>query len=369
MLNQNFFITALSLLIMSAFCPLRAMIQSEQWPYPSQKSYLKGKLPPYKYKPLSRPNSTSAHHVIPYSSYKTLRSEKPYDRLDRCYTVALTETLGITGLAHQYLPITEASDLITQCNVVEKYYYPIKKPKKGCLVVFANSKRIITHFALVTHAEKHNHSQTCRVKSKLGYLPNIHEHLLFDVPLCYRNKVSFYQLQKKFKHNKNLLLQSIQHDIAQSKSIRHITTKMEKVVLLLAQGIDVHIKNDKQANKQPSLAAKILFLFKYYICLDVNTRNARKNSPLILASMHNQCSIMQVLLSLGARINHQNMQGQTALMCAISFNHIHAVQLLLAHKANLSLKDKGGWTALDYAIAKKNQDLITLLSKKTKPKI
>ena len=68
-------------------------------------------------------------------------------------------------------------------------------------------------------------------------------------------------------------------------------------------------------------------------------------------------SMLQKLLELGARVNHQNSFGATALLCACRSNRLLCVEILLDNGADPSIPDRSGSTTLHYMIFMDEKDI------------
>lgn len=88
---------------------------------------------------------------------------------------------------------------------------------------------------------------------------------------------------------------------------------------------------------------------------DVNARDADKNTPLILSSVHSlfgkQRQVVEALVKAKARVEAVNADGLTALMGAASAGQDGMVRLILQNDAKVDATDNDGWTALHYASA------------------
>lgn len=78
----------------------------------------------------------------------------------------------------------------------------------------------------------------------------------------------------------------------------------------------------------------------------LNTYDANKNTPLMLAVMTKNAALVNILLIAGARINMQNAQGKTALHLALNNQCDECIELLMFYNPNTGLKDMNGQSAL-----------------------
>jgi hypothetical protein len=82
---------------------------------------------------------------------------------------------------------------------------------------------------------------------------------------------------------------------------------------------------------------------------DLNTRDRKGCTALMLAVFSNQAGSARVLLEHGADVNARTPDGWTALMFAAARGRLEIMQLLLAHGADANARSKNGATALQYA--------------------
>ncbi len=100
---------------------------------------------------------------------------------------------------------------------------------------------------------------------------------------------------------------------------------------------------------------------------DINTRDAKGNSALILASSLNKdAEVIKTLLAKGAKVHDKDEQDWNALMHAAASNgHPEVIEALLDHGADVNARDKAQWTPLMAAITLNPNDGIieTLLAR------
>lgn len=98
--------------------------------------------------------------------------------------------------------------------------------------------------------------------------------------------------------------------------------------------------------------------------------NAARDSPggdvqrvtcLIVASMQGHEKMVDLLITRGARVDHQSSDGATPLLCAAEHGRGNIVKKLLEAGANPKLKHRNGMTALQLADAQGRTRIVRLL--------
>ncbi len=82
---------------------------------------------------------------------------------------------------------------------------------------------------------------------------------------------------------------------------------------------------------------------------EVDARDERNNTPLIIACRHGQSEVAKLLLSRRAEVGAMNLSSSTALSYASQAGHEQVVRLLLAAGADVNHKDADGFTPLALA--------------------
>ncbi|GJJ70883.1 uncharacterized protein EMPS_03233 [Entomortierella parvispora] len=85
----------------------------------------------------------------------------------------------------------------------------------------------------------------------------------------------------------------------------------------------------------------------------VHLCNKQGWSPLTAAARYGAPSMVEILLHLGADLNHRDEEGSTPLHHAAAFGHLQTISLLIEKGSSSSIKNNGGWTALDFAYSDK----------------
>ena len=171
---------------------------------------------------------------------------------------------------------------------------------------------------------------------------------------------------------------------------------------LLTKGFDPNTRDEKGqtalliAMREPS--PKVIDVLIAFPKTDVEARNAKDESPLMLAAIKGQqdivtkliardadinkpgwtplhyaatsgqIAIMKQLLDKDAFINAQSPNGTTPLMMAAMYGSAAAVKLLLDEGADVAMKNEQGMSAADFAERGKRPDALQLLGSAGTPK-
>ncbi|KAG0369907.1 hypothetical protein BGZ54_008476 [Gamsiella multidivaricata] len=126
---------------------------------------------------------------------------------------------------------------------------------------------------------------------------------------------------------------------------------LEVVEALIRLGHDRdEISRDRNNNNILMVAAEHghQAIFEAYVTKfprSVDMCNKQEWSPLIAAARYGAVSMVEILLHLGADLNHRDDEGSTALHHAAAYGHLQG--------SSATIKNNGGWTALDFAYSDK----------------
>ncbi len=95
--------------------------------------------------------------------------------------------------------------------------------------------------------------------------------------------------------------------------------------------------------------------------LNVNDRDGRGSTPLIIAAYYNNSGAVKALLDAGADPELQDSMGNTALMGACFKGYPETVKVLLENGASVHTANGNAATALTFAANFGRNELITLL--------
>ena len=100
---------------------------------------------------------------------------------------------------------------------------------------------------------------------------------------------------------------------------------------------------------------------------DVNKKNHRGWSGIIMAAFNHSFAVLPILLNYNANINDINDNGTTVFMYAKTKcinENFKILSYLLKNGADINLRDnKKGWTVLDYVYKSENISLISFIQK------
>ena len=94
--------------------------------------------------------------------------------------------------------------------------------------------------------------------------------------------------------------------------------------------------------------------------LDVNLRDAKGNSLLMIAAYQGRVETVAMLLKAGAQVDLRNEKGQTPLG-GVAFKGYAEIATLLLDAGADPLADQGGSTPVDYATMFGRQEILVLL--------
>nr|WP_172339634.1 ankyrin repeat domain-containing protein [Novosphingobium sp. SG751A] len=91
---------------------------------------------------------------------------------------------------------------------------------------------------------------------------------------------------------------------------------------------------------------------------DANIRDAKGQTPLVVAANLGFVEGMELLIAGGARVDEPNSTGETPLISAVHRRDIAMMRVLLKAGASPDRADSSGRTARDYAKLERNDNLI-----------
>lgn len=97
-------------------------------------------------------------------------------------------------------------------------------------------------------------------------------------------------------------------------------------------------------------ANEVPALIKLVRNVDVDAKDVRGYSPLMLAAYSGSLEAAQLLLQVGADPNTADFSGNSALMGAAFKGNIYMMEALLKKGANPYFRNNAGMTALDFAV-------------------
>ena len=102
---------------------------------------------------------------------------------------------------------------------------------------------------------------------------------------------------------------------------------------------------------------------------NVNVRDAKGVTPLVLASNLNFIEGVELLVTKGAKVDESNNAGETPLITAVHNKNIALMRVLLKAGANPDRADNSGRTARDYArLDAKGASLLAEIEANAKPR-
>uniref|UniRef100_A0A671QB51 Histone-lysine N-methyltransferase EHMT1-like n=1 Tax=Sinocyclocheilus anshuiensis TaxID=1608454 RepID=A0A671QB51_9TELE len=146
--------------------------------------------------------------------------------------------------------------------------------------------------------------------------------------------------------------------------------ELQKVLLMLVDGIDPNFKMESQNKRTPLHVAAEAghqevchMLVQAGANLDMCDEDQR--TPLMEACENNHLDTVRYLLRAGAIVSHKDVEGSTCLHLAAKTGHFGIVQHLLSTGlVDINCQDDGGWTAMIWATEYKHVDQVKLLLSK-----
>lgn len=100
--------------------------------------------------------------------------------------------------------------------------------------------------------------------------------------------------------------------------------------------------------------------------LNVNLKNHKGDSLLMLASYHNSYECVKMLLENGARVDEKNDRGQTPLAGVCFKGYFEMAKLLVENGANIDENNGLGMTPFSFAVMFGRKDIVAYLAKSAK---
>uniref|UniRef100_A0A6Q2XLY8 Euchromatic histone-lysine N-methyltransferase 1b n=1 Tax=Esox lucius TaxID=8010 RepID=A0A6Q2XLY8_ESOLU len=146
--------------------------------------------------------------------------------------------------------------------------------------------------------------------------------------------------------------------------------ELQKVLLMLVDGIDPNFKMESQSRRTPLHVAAEAghqeichLLVQSGANLDICDEDQR--TPLMEACENNHLDTVRYLLSAGAIASHKDVEGFTCLHLAAKIGHYNIVEHLLSTgHIDINCQDDGGWTAMIWATEYKHLNQVKLLLSK-----
>ncbi|XP_076836898.1 histone-lysine N-methyltransferase EHMT1 isoform X2 [Brachyhypopomus gauderio] len=143
--------------------------------------------------------------------------------------------------------------------------------------------------------------------------------------------------------------------------------ELQKVLLMLVDGIDPNFTMESQSRRTPLHVAAEAghqdichMLVQAGANLDICDEDQR--TPLMEACENNHLETVQYLLRAGAIVSHKDGEGSTCLHLAAKVGHFGIVEHLVSTGfVDINCQDDGGWTAMIWATEYKHVELVKLL--------
>ncbi|XP_030108089.1 histone-lysine N-methyltransferase EHMT1 isoform X36 [Mus musculus] len=146
--------------------------------------------------------------------------------------------------------------------------------------------------------------------------------------------------------------------------------ELQKVLLMLVDGIDPNFKMEHQSKRSPLHAAAEAGHVDICHMLvqagaNIDTCSEDQRTPLMEAAENNHLDAVKYLIKAGAQVDPKDAEGSTCLHLAAKKGHYDVVQYLLSNgQMDVNCQDDGGWTPMIWATEYKHVELVKLLLSK-----
>ncbi|XP_023604261.1 histone-lysine N-methyltransferase EHMT1 isoform X6 [Myotis lucifugus] len=146
--------------------------------------------------------------------------------------------------------------------------------------------------------------------------------------------------------------------------------ELQKVLLMLVDGIDPNFKMEHQGKRSPlHAAAEAGHVDICHMLIqagaNIDTCSEDQRTPLMEAAENNHLDAVKYLIKAGALVDPKDAEGSTCLHLAAKKGHYDVVQYLLSNgQMDVNCQDDGGWTPMIWATEYKHVDLVKLLLSK-----
>ncbi|XP_052523588.1 histone-lysine N-methyltransferase EHMT1 isoform X8 [Tympanuchus pallidicinctus] len=143
--------------------------------------------------------------------------------------------------------------------------------------------------------------------------------------------------------------------------------ELQKVLLMLVDGIDPNFKMEHQSKRTPLHAAAEsghvdICHMLIQAGANIDSCSEDQRTPLMEAAENNHLETVKYLIKAGALVDPKDAEGSTCLHLAAKKGHYDVVQYLLSiGKMDVNCQDDGGWTPMIWATEYKHIELVKLL--------
>ncbi|KAJ7308066.1 hypothetical protein JRQ81_008571 [Phrynocephalus forsythii] len=143
--------------------------------------------------------------------------------------------------------------------------------------------------------------------------------------------------------------------------------ELQKVLLMLVDGIDPNFKMEHQNKRTPlHAAAESGHVDVCHMLIqagaNIDTCSQDQRTPLMEAAENNHLETVKYLIKAGALVDPKDAEGSTCLHLAAKKGHYDVVQYLLSNEqVDVNCQDDGGWTPMIWATEYKHVELVKLL--------